>query len=150
MPTITPFLWYDTQAEEAVSYYLSIFKEGRLLNVMRAAGTVTAVTFELEGRQFHAFNGGPQYRFNESISMFVDCETQDEVDDLWAKLSAGGSESRCGWTKDRFGLWWQVVPRALSKLMNDPNPVKAQAVVQAMLKMNRIIIADLQKAAVSV
>ena len=117
---------------------------------MRAGGKVTAVTFELEGRQFHAFNGGPQYRFNESISMFVDCETQDEVDDLWAKLSAGGSESRCGWTKDRFGLWWQVVPRALSKLMNDPNPVKAQAVVQAMLKMNRIIIADLQKAAVSV
>ena len=150
MPTITPFLWYDTQAEEAVSYYLSIFKEGRLMNVMRAGGKVTAVTFELEGRQFHAFNGGPQYRFNESISMFVDCETQDEVDDLWAKLSAGGSESRCGWTKDKFGVWWQVIPRALTKLMNDPNPVTAQAVVQAMLKMNRIIIADLQKAAVSV
>jgi len=150
MPTITPFLWYDTQAEEAVSYYLSIFKEGRLLNVMRAGGKVAAVTFELEGRPFHAFNGGPQFRFNESISMFVDCETQDEVDDLWAKLSAGGSESRCGWTKDRFGVWWQVIPRALTKLMNDPNPVKAQAVVQAMLKMNRIIIADLQKAAVSV
>jgi predicted 3-demethylubiquinone-9 3-methyltransferase (glyoxalase superfamily) len=113
---------------------------------MRAGGKVSAVSFELDGRRFHAFNGGPQFKFTEAISMFVDCETQEEVDDLWAKLSAGGSESRCGWTRDKFGLWWQVIPRALTRLMNDPNPAKAQAVVQAMLKMDKIIIADLKKA----
>ena len=147
MAKITPFLWYDTQAEEAVHYYLSIFKQGKVLNVMSAGGRVTAVTFELDGRQFYAFNGGPQFKFTEAVSMFVDCETQQEVDELWAKLSAGGSESRCGWTRDKFGLWWQVIPRALPQLMNDPNPAKAQAVVQAMLQMKKIVIADLQKAA---
>jgi predicted 3-demethylubiquinone-9 3-methyltransferase (glyoxalase superfamily) len=146
MATITPFLWYDTQAEEAVNYYLSIFKQGKVLNVMRAGGRVAAVTFELDGRQFYAFNGGPQFKFTEAISMFVDCETQEEVDELWAKLTAGGSESRCGWSRDKFGLWWQVIPRALTWLMNDPNPRKAQAVVQAMLRMSKIIIADLEKA----
>ena len=146
MPTITPFLWYDSQAEEAVNYYLSIFKQGKVLSVMRAGGRVSAVTFELDGRRFYAFNGGPQFKFTEAISMFVDCETQEEVDDLWAKLSAGGSESRCGWTRDRFGLWWQVIPRKLTQLMNDSNPARAQAVVEAMLKMNRIIIADLERA----
>src|SRR5215510_11016076 len=141
MPTITPFLWYDTQAEEAVNYYLSIFK-GKVLGVTRAGGRVSMVTFELDGRRFHAFNGGPQFRFTESFSMFVECETQAEVDDLWAKLTAGGSESRCGWTRDRFGLWWQVIPRRLSQLMNDPDPAKAHAVVQAMLKMSKIVVAD--------
>jgi predicted 3-demethylubiquinone-9 3-methyltransferase (glyoxalase superfamily) len=145
MPTITPFLWYDTQAEEAVNYYLSIFK-GKILNVVRAGGKVNVVTFELDGRRFHAFNGGPHFTFNEAFSMFVDCETQEEVDELWAKLTAGGSESRCGWTRDKFGLWWQVIPRALTQLMSDPNPAKAQAVVQAMLKMDKLIISDLQKA----
>jgi predicted 3-demethylubiquinone-9 3-methyltransferase (glyoxalase superfamily) len=147
MPKITPFLWYDTRAEEAVNYYLSIFKGGKVLNVMRAGGSVTAVTFELDGRQFCAFNGGPQFKFTEAFSMFVHCETQAEVDELWGKLSAGGTESRCGWTRDRFGLWWQVIPRELTQLMNDPNPAKGQAVVQAMLQMSRIIIDDLQKAA---
>ena len=146
MPTITPFLWYDSQAEEAVDYYLSIFKHGKVLNVVRAGGRVSLVTFELDGRRFHAFNGGPLFKFTEAFSMFVDCETQEEVDDLWMKLSAGGSESRCGWTRDRFGLWWQVIPRTLIRLMNDPNPAKAQAVVQAMLKMEKIIIADLERA----
>ena len=147
MAKITPFLWYDTQAEEAVAYYLSIFKQGKVLNVMRAGGKVTAVTFELDGRQFYAFNGGPQFKFNEAFSMFVDCETQEEVDELWAKLSAGGTERRCGWTRDRFGLWWQVIPRVLPQLMNDPEPARAQAVVHAMLQMKKIVISDLQKAA---
>jgi len=103
---------------------------------VRAGGKVNVVTFELDGRRFHAFNGGPQFTFNEAFSMFVDCETQDDVDELWAKLTAGGSESRCGWTRDKFG-WWQVIPRALTQLMSDPNPAKAQAVVQAMLKRTR-------------
>ena len=147
MAKITPFLWYDTQAEEAVTYYLSIFKQGKVLNVMRAGGKVTAVTFELDGRQFYAFNGGPQFKFNEAFSMFVDCETQQEVDELWTKLSAGGTESRCGWTRDRFGLWWQVIPRVLPQLMNDPEPARAQAVVHAILQMKKIVISDLQKAA---
>jgi predicted 3-demethylubiquinone-9 3-methyltransferase (glyoxalase superfamily) len=146
MPTITPFLWYDSQAEEAVNYYLSIFKHGKVLNVMRAGGRVSSVTFELDGRRFHAFNGGSQFTFSEAVSMFVCCDTQEEVDDLWTKLTDGGSESRCGWTRDRFGLWWQVIPRKLIQLMNDPNPAKAQAVVQAMLKMDKIIIADLERA----
>jgi predicted 3-demethylubiquinone-9 3-methyltransferase (glyoxalase superfamily) len=147
MAKITPFLWYDTQAEAAVTYYLSIFKQGKMLNVMRAGGKVSAVTFELDGRQFYAFNGGAQFKFNEAFSMFVDCETQQEVDELWTKLSAGGTESQCGWTRDRFGMWWQVIPRVLPQLMNDPDPARAQAVVHAMLQMKKIVIADLQKAA---
>lgn len=146
MPTITPFLWYDHQAEEAMNYYLSIFKSGRVLNVAKADGKVLTVSFELEGQQFIALNGGPAFPFTEAISLFVNVESQAEVDELWDKLSAGGSESQCGWLKDKYGLSWQIVPAALMTLMSDPNPRKSGAVFQAMLKMKKIIIADLQKA----
>jgi predicted 3-demethylubiquinone-9 3-methyltransferase (glyoxalase superfamily) len=147
MHQITPFLWFDTQAEEAMNHYCSIFKNSKVLNVHRANGRVTGVSFELDGQRFIGLNGGPQFKFTEAISLHVSCETQAEVDELWTKLSAGGEESRCGWLKDKFGLSWQVIPSALTRLMNDPDPVKSQAVVQAMLKMNKIIIADLEKAA---
>ena len=151
MPTLTPrvrpFLWFDTQAEEAMNLYVSVFKNSKVLSVNRAGGRVVSVSFELDGQQFLGLNAGPKYKFTEAVSFFVNCETQDEVDHFWEKLIAGGGEpSRCGWLKDKFGLSWQVVPAALFRLMNDPDPAKSQAVVQAMLKMNEIIIADLQKA----
>jgi predicted 3-demethylubiquinone-9 3-methyltransferase (glyoxalase superfamily) len=146
MARITPFLWFDTEAEEAMNFYLSIFKTGKILNVSRANGKVRSVTFELEGQSFMGLNAGPPYKFNEAVSFFVNGETQEEIDELWEKLSAGGSECRCGWLKDRYGLSWQIIPSALSRLMSDPDPAKAQAVVEAMLKMNKIVIADLQKA----
>ena len=146
MQKITPFLWFDGQAEEAMNFYLSIFKSGKVLNVSRANGKVMSVTFELEGQQFIGLNAGPLFKFNEAVSFFVSCETQEEVDELWEKLSQGGERSRCGWLKDKFGLSWQIIPRALGKLMNDPDPQKSQAVMQAMLKMNKIVIEDLQKA----
>jgi len=147
MPRITPFLWFDGQAEEAMNFYLSIFKNGKALDVKRAKnGKATWVSFELEGQIFFGFNAGPEYKFTEAISMFVDCKTQAEVDELWEKLSAGGSEARCGWLKDKFGLSWQIIPQDLSRLLYDPDPEKAKAVMQAMLKMDKIIIADLKKA----
>ena len=146
MPTITPFLWFDSQAEEAMNYYLSIFKNSKVLSVNRADGKVLTVTFELEGQKFMALNGGPHFKFTEAISLFVNCETQPEVDELWEKLSQGGEKGRCGWLKDRFGLWWQIIPSALGKLMNDPNPKKSRAVFQAMMKMNKIVIKDLERA----
>ena len=146
MPTITPFLWFDSQAEEAMIYYLSIFKNSKVLSVNRADGKVLTVTFELEGQKFMALNGGPHFKFTEAISLFVNCETQPEVDELWEKLSQGGEKGRCGWLKDRFGLWWQIIPSALGKLMNDPNPKKSRAVFQAMMKMNKILIKDLERA----
>jgi predicted 3-demethylubiquinone-9 3-methyltransferase (glyoxalase superfamily) len=146
MPSITPFLWFDTQAEEAMNFYLSIFKDGKILNVHRADGRVFTVTFEVQGQKIMALNAGPLFKFNEAISLFVSCDTQEEVDELWDKLSAGGEKSRCGWLKDKYGLWWQIIPTALGKLMSDPDPRKSQAVMQAMLKMNKIVIADLQKA----
>jgi predicted 3-demethylubiquinone-9 3-methyltransferase (glyoxalase superfamily) len=146
MPSITPFLWFDTQAEEAMNFYLSIFKDGKVLNVHRADGRIFTVTFELQGQKIMALNAGPLFKFNEAISLFVSCDTQEEVDELWEKLSAGGEKSRCGWLKDKYGLWWQIIPTALGKLMSDPDPRKSQAVMQAMLKMNKIVIADLQKA----
>jgi predicted 3-demethylubiquinone-9 3-methyltransferase (glyoxalase superfamily) len=146
MPKITPFLWFDDQAEEAANHYVSIFKNSRVLNVHRKDGKVFTVTFELEGQRFMALNGGPLFKFTEAISLFVDCETQQEVDELWDKLSAGGSDGRCGWLKDKYGLSWQIIPKALLTLMNDPDREKSQAVFQAMLKMNKIVIADLQKA----
>lgn len=146
MPTITPFLWFDSQAEEAMNYYLSIFKNSKVLSVHRADGKVLTVSFELEGHKFMALNGGPLFKFTEAISLFVDCETQQEVDELWEKLSQGGEKGRCGWLKDRFGLWWQIIPSALGKLMNDPDPRKSQAVFQAMMKMNKIVIKDLERA----
>jgi predicted 3-demethylubiquinone-9 3-methyltransferase (glyoxalase superfamily) len=146
MRKITPFLWFDDQAEEAMNYYLSIFRNGRVVSVNRVGGKVLTVTFELEGQRFMGLNAGPRFRFNEAISFYIDCETQAEVDDLWEKLAAGGEKSMCGWVKDKFGLWWQVIPSALGKLMNDPNPSKSHAVMQTMLKMRKIVIADLQKA----
>jgi predicted 3-demethylubiquinone-9 3-methyltransferase (glyoxalase superfamily) len=146
MPTITPFLWFDGQAEEAMNFYASIFKDAKVLNVSRANGQVMSVTFELQGQKFMALNAGPQYKFTEAVSFFVNCETQEEVDELWKKLSAGGSKGRCGWLKDKFGLSWQIIPKALGKLMNDPDPEKAKAVLQAMLKMNKIVIRDLETA----
>ncbi|MFI5118506.1 MAG: VOC family protein [Terriglobales bacterium] len=146
MQKITTFLWFNNQAEEAMNHYVSIFKNSKVLNVRRKDGKVLTVAFELEGQKFMALNGGPLFKFTEAISLFVDCETQQEVDELWTKLTAGGAESRCGWLKDKYGLSWQIIPRALMKLMGDPDPVKSQAVFQAMLKMNKIVIADLQRA----
>jgi predicted 3-demethylubiquinone-9 3-methyltransferase (glyoxalase superfamily) len=146
MKKITPFLWFDTQAEEAMNHYLSIFKNSRVLNVARSNGNVMSVTFELEGQEFMALNAGPVYTFTEAISLFVNCETQEEVDGLWEKLSAGGEKGRCGWLKDKFGLSWQIIPAALRTLMGDPDPRKSKAVVQAMLTMNKIVVEDLKKA----
>ena len=146
MQKIKPFLWFDNQAEEAANYYASIFKDSKILSVNRANGKVLLVTFKLQGQEFIALNGGPQFKFTEAISLFVNCETQQEVDDLWEKLSQGGSQGRCGWLKDKYGLSWQIVPTALGKLMSDPDPQKSQAVMQAMMKMNKIVIKDLQDA----
>ena len=147
MPKITPFLWFDDQAEEAMNYYTSIFKSGKVLNVQRANGKVLTVTFELDGQRIMALNGGPLFKFTEAVSLFVDCETQQEVDELWEKLCAdGGEPGRCGWLKDKFGLSWQIIPKTLMKLLSDPDPQKSQAVMQAMLKMNKIIVEDLQRA----
>jgi len=146
MQKITPFLWFDGRAEEAMNFYLSIFKNGKVLDVKRTNGKATWVSFEVEGQKLFGFNAGPEFKFNEAISMFVNCQSQEEVDELWEKLTAGGSESRCGWLKDKFGLSWQIIPEALPRLMSDPDPEKSKAVVQAMLKMKKIIVADLQKA----
>ena len=146
MPSITPFLWFENNAEDAMNYYISIFKNGRVLNISRVDGKVMSVTFELEGQKFMGLNAGPHFKFTEAISFFINCETQQEVDELWEKLSAGGSKSRCGWLKDKFGLSWQIIPAALGRLMNDPDPEKSKAVMQAMLKMDKIVIADLEKA----
>lgn len=146
MKKVTPFLWFDHQAEEAMNFYLSVFKNSKALNVHRAGGRVMTVTFELDGQQFIALNAGPHHQFTEAISFFINCETQEEVDMFWERLSEGGEKSRCGWLKDKWGLSWQVVPKALTKLMGDPDPVKSKAVLDAMLKMKKIVIADLQAA----
>lgn len=153
MHKITPFLWFDNQAEEAINFYVSIFKNSRVLSMSRygeagpgPAGSVMSATFELEGQQFMALNGGPHHKFTEAISLYVDCKTQAEVDELWAKLSEGGEEGPCGWLKDKFGLSWQVIPSALGQLLNDPEPAKSQRVMQAMLKMSKIDIQTLQDA----
>jgi predicted 3-demethylubiquinone-9 3-methyltransferase (glyoxalase superfamily) len=149
MQTITPYLWFDNQAEEAMRFYTSIFKNSKVGSVNRAGpdGPVMTVTFQLNGQDFIALNGGPHFKFNEAISLFVSCDSQAEVDELWAALTAGGGqESQCGWLKDKFGLSWQIVPRALMELMSDPDPRKAQAVTQAMLKMKKIETAELRRA----
>lgn len=149
MSKITPFLWFDTQAEEAMHFYISLFPNSKVESVQRTApdGPAFTVQFVLDGQRFMALNAGPQFKFNEAISMFVSCETQAEVDELWGKLTAdGGEESMCGWLKDKYGLSWQIVPTALGRLMGDPDPVKSQRVMQAMLKMQKIIIADLEAA----
>ncbi|MCW3119510.1 MAG: 3-demethylubiquinone-9 3-methyltransferase [Chitinophagaceae bacterium] len=153
MQKITPFLWFDKQAEEAMNFYTSIFKNSKIGSVSRYGdagpgpkGTVMVASFELEGQKFTAINGGPQFKFTEAISFLVDCKTQEEVDYFWGKLAEGGSESRCGWLKDKFGLSWQIVPETLGKLMSDPDPEKSKRVMIAMLKMDKIIMADLLKA----
>jgi len=149
MKKITPFLWFDTQAEEAMNYYVSIFKNSKILKVQRQGpdGPVFSVSFELDGQEFIGLNAGPRFKFNESISFLVNCENQKEVDEYWNKLIAdGGEESMCGWCKDKFGLWWQIIPKQLGELMGDPDPEKSQRVMQAMLKMQKISVADLQKA----
>ena len=138
---ITPFLWFDTQALEAAKFYGTIFKSSKILNA-----SPMVVTFELEGQKFMALNGGPQFKFTEAFSLFVECETQEEVDELWEKLSAGGAKSQCGWLKDKYGLSWQVIPSILMKLMSDPDPVKSGRVMQAILKMSKIEIKLLQEA----
>ncbi len=143
---ITPFLWFDTQAEEAMNHYVSIFENSRVLAVNRANGRVVSVRFELDGQPFIALNAGPHFKFTEAVSFFVACETQEDVDRYWQALIAGGEPGRCGWLKDRFGLSWQVVPTALTRLLSDPDPVKAQAALQAMMGMSKIVINDLMNA----
>ena len=145
MQKITPFLWFNGQAEEAMNFYISIFKNSKAISVSRYGeggpgqkGSVMSATFQLEGQTFMALNGGPQFTFTPAISLFVNCETQEEVDELWRKLSAGGSEERCGWLKDKYGLSWQIIPSVLGKLLQDKDPEKAKRVMMAMLKMNKI------------
>ena len=148
MKKITPFLWFDTQAEEAMNLYISLFKNSKVLNISRGPdGRAFIVSFELDGQEFMALNAGPEFKFNESISMYVDCEDQAEVDYLWEALTAeGGEESMCGWLKDKYGLSWQIVPKQLGELMGAPDPEKSARVREAMLKMQKIIVADLQRA----
>ena len=148
MQKITPFLWFDGKAEEAMTFYVGIFKNSKVLSVNRQGkdGPVISATFQLEGQDFFALNGGPQFTFSPAISFFVNCETQAEVDDLWARLSDGGQEDQCGWLRDRFGVSWQVIPSVLGKLLGDKDPRKAQSVMTAMLKMRKIDILGLQQA----
>jgi predicted 3-demethylubiquinone-9 3-methyltransferase (glyoxalase superfamily) len=148
MKKITPFLWFDTQAEEAMNFYVSVFKNSKVNSVSRGPdGKAFTVSFELDGQEFIGLNAGPQFKFNEAISIFVNCENQAEVDELWTKLTAdGGEESMCGWLKDKYGLSWQIIPKQLGELMGDPDPVKAQRVTQAMLQMQKIDVEGLQKA----
>ena len=148
MKKITPFLWFDNEAEEAMNFYVSVFNNSRVLGVTPGPnGIAQSVSFELEGQEFIGLNAGPQFKFNEAISFFVDCKTQEEVDELWAKLTAdGGEESMCGWLKDKYGLSWQIIPSVLGEFLNDPDPVKAQRVLQAMLQMQKIDIAGLRRA----
>ncbi len=153
MQKITPFLWFDNQAEEAANFYVSIFNNSRIGHVTRygegspgSKGTAMSVTFELDGQKFYALNGGPHYTFTPAISLFVNCETQREVDELWEKLSAGGEESRCGWLKDKYGLSWQIIPSALGEMLQDKDAVKAKRVMDAMLQMSKIDISRLQQA----
>ena len=153
MQKISPFLWFDNQAEEAANYYVSIFKNSKILNVSRygegaplPAGTVMGVTFVLDGVEFQALNGGPQYSFTEAISLFVRAETQEEIDDLWDKLTADGEPGPCGWLKDKYGLSWQIVPPILGELLADPDPDKAGAVMRAMMEMGKLDIDGLRGA----
>lgn len=146
MQKITPFLWFDGNAKEAVNFYTSVFKNGGKVSAMGAEGNEMGFTFELFGQEYIAFNGGPMFHFTPAISMFLNCDTQDEIDYYWEKLSEGGEKSRCGWLKDKFGLSWQIVPPILGKLLNDPDPVKSQKVMQAMMKMDKLDIKGLQDA----
>jgi predicted 3-demethylubiquinone-9 3-methyltransferase (glyoxalase superfamily) len=153
MQKITPFLWFDTQAEEAMHFYTSVFKNSKVGTVSRYGdagprpkGTVMSATFELDGQQFMALNGGPEFKFTPAISLFVSCGSQDEVDELWEKLSAGGKEGRCGWLEDKFGLSWQIIPSALGRMLGDKDRAKANRAMKAMLGMSKIDVAELQRA----
>jgi len=147
MPKITPFLWFDTQAEDAMNFYISIFKHSKVVSLNRAQGRVMSVQFELEGQPFMALNAGPHFKFNEAVSFFVSCDSQREIDELWEKLTAdGGSESRCGWLKDKFGLSWQIIPKALGRMLSDSDPAKTGRAMNAMLQMNKLDIERLQRA----
>ncbi len=154
MQKITPFLWFDNQAEEAAHFYTSLFENSKIGKVSRYGknmplpeGTVMTISFELNGQVFNALNGGPEYKFTEAVSFLIDCEDQAEVDNLWDKLTAdGGQPGPCGWLKDRYGLSWQIVPKALGEMMGDKDPVKAGRVAQAMMKMGKLDIEELKKA----
>ncbi len=151
MQKITPFLWFDGKAEEAMNFYVSIFKNSKIVSVTRygdagpgPTGTVMTATFQLDGHEFIALNGGPEFTFSPAISFFVNCETQQEVDELWEKLSAGGEKQRCGWLKDKYGLSWQVIPSALGKMLQDKDAEKSKRVMKAMLHMDKIDIKRLK------
>jgi predicted 3-demethylubiquinone-9 3-methyltransferase (glyoxalase superfamily) len=145
--TITPFLWFDGKVDEAMKFYLSVFKNSKVTNVTPGPnGTVMSATFELDGQKFMALNGGPMFTFTPAISFFINCDTQDEVDELWEKLSEGGKKERCGWLKDKYGLSWQVVPAILGKLLQDQDAEKAKRVVAAMLQMDKLDIERLSHA----
>jgi predicted 3-demethylubiquinone-9 3-methyltransferase (glyoxalase superfamily) len=153
MPKISPCLWFDAQAEKAANFYVSIFHNSKIVNCNRYGeagpgpkGSVMTVVFELDGQEFIALNGGPLFKFTEAISLIVNCKTQEEVDTYWAKLLAGGEESRSGWLKDKFGLSWQIIPTLLGEMLSDPDPQKAKRVMQAMLQMKKIDIAQLKRA----
>jgi predicted 3-demethylubiquinone-9 3-methyltransferase (glyoxalase superfamily) len=153
MQKIKPFLWFDTQAEEAANFYVSIFKNSKILSVARYGaagpgpkGSAMTVSFELDGQEFTGLNGGPLYKFTEAISFTVICKTQEEVDDFWKKLTEGGQEVACGWLKDKYGLCWQITPEILPQMLSDPDPQKAGRVMQAMMKMKKIDIPELQRA----
>jgi predicted 3-demethylubiquinone-9 3-methyltransferase (glyoxalase superfamily) len=157
MQKITPFLWFDNKAEEAVNFYVSIFRNSKIGSIARYGdegaevsgrpeGSVMTVTFQLEGQEFVALNGGPQFTFTPAISFFVSCETQEEVDELWEKLSEGGETEQCGWLKDKYGVSWQIIPTVLGEMLQDKNAEKSKRVMQAMLQMDKIDIAGLKKA----
>jgi predicted 3-demethylubiquinone-9 3-methyltransferase (glyoxalase superfamily) len=150
---IAPFLWFDNNAEEAANFYISIFKNSKILNVSRYGdagpgpkGSVMVVDFQIEGQEFIALNGGPNFKFTEAVSFMVNCDTQEEVDEFWEKLSAGGEKSQCGWLKDKYGLSWQITPKILGRLMADKDPEKSKRVMEAMMQMSKIDIAKLKQA----
>lgn len=153
MQKITPFLWFDGKAEEAANFYVSIFKNAKIVSVSRwgeggpaPKGSAMSATIEIDGQRFIAFNGGPMFKFTEAISLFVNANTQEEIDHLWEKLSEGGQKSRCGWLKDKYGVSWQIIPPMLGEMLQDKNPAKSKRVMEAMLQMNKIDIAALEKA----
>jgi predicted 3-demethylubiquinone-9 3-methyltransferase (glyoxalase superfamily) len=153
MQKITPFLWFDGNAEEAMNFYVSVFKKSKVVSVRRYGkagpgpeGSVMTGTFQIGDQEFFVLNGGPKYKFTPAISLFVNCEGQKEVDDLWEKLSAGGRKDRCGWLQDKFGVSWQIIPSDLGKLLSDKDPTKAGSVMQAMLQMDKIDIDKLKQA----
>ena len=153
---LTPCLWFDTEAEAAAKYYTSIFPNSRILDIShfgeagpRPAGMVLTVSFELDGHEFTALNGGPEFKFNEAISFQIRCETQDEVDHYWAKLTEGGEEGPCGWLKDRYGVSWQVIPKRLEELLTDPDPDRSQRAMRAMMQMKKLDVAALEEAAMA-